>query len=117
MSKILVVDDNLKILQIVRSMLETEGYEVITADSGKMCLEILKDEKPDRILMDVMMPEMDGWETIKKIKEDETNKDIRISMLTVMSDEKDKLKSLTTASADWHIVKPVSKEKLLENVQ
>jgi CheY-like chemotaxis protein len=112
----MVVDDEVKILDIVREMLEKEGYEVIVADSGEMCLEILKDEKPDLILMDVMMPDMDGWETVERIKKDEANRDIIISMLTVKAREIDKAKSLDEVGADWHIPKPVTKEKLLETV-
>ena len=116
MSKIMVVDDNKIILQTIGPMLEKEGYEVIIADSGDMCLEILKDEKPDLILMDVMMPLMDGWETVEEIRKDEANRDIIISMLTVKARERDKAKSLDEAGADWHIAKPIAKEKLLETV-
>ena len=112
----MVVDDNERILQTIGPMLEKGGYEVIVADSGDMCLEILKDEKPDLILMDVMMPDMDGWETVEKIREDEANRDIIISMLTVKSRERDKAKSLDEVGADWHIAKPIATEKLLETV-
>ena len=114
MSKILAVDDNERILYVVREMLETEGHEVIIANSARQCLEILKDEKPDLILMDVMMPEMDGWEAVKKIKEDASNKDIKISMLTVMAADRDRAKGLSIA--DWHIAKPVTQDKLLMTV-
>jgi DNA-binding response OmpR family regulator len=115
-SKIMVVDDDVKILGIVRMMLEKGGYEVIVADSGEMCLEILKDEKPDLILMDVMMPYMDGWETVKRIRENRTNKDIKISMLTVKSTSDDMIKSLDDAGADWHLRKPIDKTKVLKAV-
>lgn len=116
MSKIIVVDDNVETLGIVRKMLQKEGYEVIIADSGEMCLEILKDEKPDLILMDIMMPYVDGWETVKKIKEDEANKDIRISMLTVKSTSDDMIKSLEDVGADWHLTKPIDRTKVLEAI-
>ena len=116
MSKIMIVDDDVKILGIVKEMLQREGFEVIVADSGGMCLEVLENEKPDLILMDVMMPEMDGWETVEKIKEDKSNKDIRISMLTVKSASEDMIKSLDDVKADWHLTKPINREKLLEAV-
>jgi CheY-like chemotaxis protein len=116
-SKILVVDDNERVLQIVSRMLGQEGYEIIVADSGKKCLEILKNEKPDLILMDVMMPEMDGWKVVKEIKKDEANKDIIISMLTIKSTEQARVKSLADAKADWHIGKPITKTKLVETVR
>jgi two-component system alkaline phosphatase synthesis response regulator PhoP len=113
-SKILLVDDEKTILLTVGMILEKEGYEVIEADSGKRCLEILKNEKPDLILMDVMMTEMDGWEAVKEIKKDRSNDGIVISMLTVKSQEGDKVKSLS--EADWHISKPVRRDKLVHIV-
>ncbi len=116
MSKIMVVEDDRKARFVIGELLEKEGYEVIEADSGKRCLEILKNEKPDLILMDVMMAEMDGWEVVKEIKKDRSNDGIIISMLTVKSQEGDKVKSLSEADADWHIPKPVRKEKLLKTV-
>lgn len=116
MSKIMVVDDEEKIRYIVRRMLEGDEHEVLEADGGKECLEIIKNEKPDLILMDVMMPEMDGWETAREIKKDSGNKDIIISMLTVKSEDEDKIKSLDEAYADWHIAKPIRREKLLQTV-
>ncbi len=113
---IMVVDDEEKIRYIVRKILERKGYEVIDVDGGKQCLEILENEKPDLILMDVMMPDMDGWETIEKIRRDEANKDIIISMLAVKSREKDVEKSLANSGADWHIGKPVTNGKLVQTV-
>ncbi|MBU2560111.1 response regulator [archaeon] len=114
MSKILFVDDDEKILHVVGTMLESEGHEVMTADSGRKCLDLLENEKPDLILMDIMMPEMDGWEVVKKIRKDKSNKDIVISMLTINATEMGKAKSLEVA--DWHIRKPISKENLLNAV-
>ncbi len=111
--KIMVVDDEVNILGIIRKMLQKEGYEVIVADSGKLCLEILENEKPDLILMDIMMPEMDGWETVKRIRKDKNNDGIIISMLSVKSLEEDMEKSLNEAHADWHLSKPIVRQRLL----
>ena len=116
MSKILIVDDNDMILKVVSRTLEGEGYEAITAESGKKALEILKREKPDMILMDVMMPEMDGWETIEKIKADTSNKGILVAMLTVKSSERDKDKSMGELGVDWHFSKPISNKELLRTI-
>ncbi len=116
MTKIMIVDDEEKIRYIVRKMLEGEGYEVLEAEGGQQCLDILESDKPDLILMDVMMPEMDGWEAALAVKKDEANKDIIISMLTVKSEDEDKIKSLDEASADWHIAKPIKRDKLLQTV-
>ena len=115
MSKVMVVDDEEAIRYIVRKMLESDGHEVLEAEGGKECLEIIKNEKPDLVLMDVMMPEMDGWEVAKEIKKDSANKDIIISMLTIKSEDEDKIKSLDEAYA-WHITKPIKKDTLLQSV-
>lgn len=118
MSKILIVDDNEEILQVFGNMLERGGYEVMVADSGLTCLEILKDEKPDLILMDVVMPGMNGWDVVKEIKNDEANNDIIVSMLTVKSLDTDHEKSLgEEVNADWHITKPIGQVELLKTVK
>ncbi len=116
MSKIMLVDDNKRILELLGTVMRKAGHDVIVADSGATCLEILKDEKPDLILMDVMMPEMDGWKTVEAIKKDPSNRDIIICMLTVKSREMDKAKSLEDVGADFHIAKPVTNEVLLQEV-
>ncbi len=116
MAKIMVVDDEEGIRMTIGGTLRTEGHHVIFADSGEMCLEVLKDEKPDLVLMDIMMPDLDGWETVQRMKEDESNKDIKISMLSVKSMRKDVEKSLADADADYHMSKPVSRAELLTTV-
>ena len=81
--KILVADDEPEIVDIVKRMLEDE-YEVITAYDGEEALRKAKKEKPDLILLDILMPKLDGWETLKKLKEDEELKNIPVSMLTAL---------------------------------
>ena len=116
MSKIMTVDNEKKIRHIFRKMLESQGHEVVEADSGKQCLEILENEKPDMILMDILMPRMNGWDVVQEIKKDKANKDILISMLTIKSLDEDRVKSLVKSGADWHIEKPVTKDKLVRTV-
>ena len=116
MSKIMLVDDNKRILELLGAVMRKAGYETIIANSGALCLEILKDEKPDLILMDVMMPEMDGWKTVEAIKKDPSNHGIIICMLTVKSREMDKTKSLEDVGADFHLSKPITNEALLQEV-
>jgi CheY-like chemotaxis protein len=112
----MIVDDEEKIRYIVRKMLEGGGYEVLEAESGEACLEMLKSEKPDVILMDIMMPEMDGWNVVREIKKGGANEDIKICMLTIKSTGGDREKSLD-AGAHWHISKPITAENLLETVR
>ena len=117
MTKILVVDDEPDITFIVKETLMREGYEVIVANNGKEALEKIKSEDPDLVLLDVMMPELDGWETCKQIKADSDTKDTMVTMLTVKSEDEDKVKSLDYALADWHINKPIDRKKLVKTVK
>ena len=82
--KIMVVDDEPNIIELVTAVLETEGYEVIAASSGKECLNMLKGVRPDLILLDMMMPGMSGRETCEKIRANPKTKDLKVVFLTVV---------------------------------
>lgn len=115
--KILIVDDEPDILLILRKILEKEGYKVIDAESGEEGLKKIKEVKPDLALVDIMMPGMDGWEVCRRIKENEDTKDITVAMLTVKTEDPDKVKSFDEALADWHIAKPIKRERLIKTVK
>ena len=118
MTTVMVVDDDANIRKMVGLLLVKEGYDVVEADSGGMCVDKLKSsEHPDLILLDVMMPKMDGWETCKIIKNDDKTKDITIVMLTVKDLDDDKIKSLESSNADWHISKPIVKDIFLKTIK
>ncbi len=113
--KIMVVDDEPDTVDLVKLVLETEGFEVMTAYSGRECLEKLKEEKPDGVLLDIMMPDMDGWEVFKNIRE--RYKDLPIAMLTVKSQDIDKMLGLHVLKADDYITKPFGRKALVERVR
>jgi len=117
MARILLVDDDPGLVFIVSKILEKEGYTVIWAESGEKCLEELEKSKPDLILMDIMMPGLDGWETTQKIKSDSKIKDIPVVMLTVKGDREDKLKSFHQSKCDGYMVKPVNRRELVKVVR
>ncbi len=117
MAKILLVDDEPEIVYLTRMMLEKAGYEMVVAKNSAECFEILKDEKPDLILMDIMLPDVDGWETCKKIKEDEKTKDIPVAMFTVRSSEDSVKKSFRYSRADTQINKPFKREDVLDKIK
>jgi CheY-like chemotaxis protein/DNA-binding HxlR family transcriptional regulator len=117
MSKIMLVDDEPEFTFIIRKILEKEGFEAVEAHSGKEALKLVGVEKPDLILLDIMMPEMDGWEVCKKIKDDKDLKSIPIMMLTIKFQQDFKLKSFEYAQCDGYITKPINKEKLLKAVR
>lgn len=112
----MVVDDEYEVADIVKKMLESEGYEVVVANSGDECLEKLKEVTPDLILLDIMMPGMDGWETLKQIKTNEETKDIPVSMLTALPLTPEDTEDKPLDSIENYIVKPFTKKVLLHKI-
>jgi DNA-binding response OmpR family regulator len=106
---ILVVDDDPKNLELLAVKLSQEGYRVITAQSGKDALEAIKLEKPGLVLLDIMMPKMNGIETLKRIKALEPS--IPVAMVTAVWDD-DEARKAIEAGAYEYITKPVNMEYL-----
>jgi len=114
--KILVVDDNPDVIFSVRSGLEesTKDYIVVGAESGEKCLELLKTEAPDLILLDIMMPEMSGWKTFDKIRENFSWRTIPIVFLTARTDSV--AKNAGGFLGEDYIEKPFEIENLKERI-
>ncbi|MEE8401629.1 MAG: response regulator [Candidatus Hydrothermarchaeaceae archaeon] len=116
MTKVMVVDDDPDVLLVLERVLGRRGYTVVGACGGKECLKMVKEDRPDIIFLDVMMPGMDGWEVCREIKDNPSTSSIPVSMLTVMKDEEDIKKSLS-AGADQHMGKPINFKEVLNSVQ
>lgn len=86
MSKIAIIEDDTAISQMYRIKFEAEGYEVETAENGKIGLDLIKNFKPDLILLDLMMPEMDGEEMLKQLRKESWGKDAKVIILTNMGE-------------------------------
>jgi CheY-like chemotaxis protein len=112
--KILIVDDDPDFIFILDRVLGSAGYDVISAGSGTECLEKVQSENPDLVILDIMMPDMNGWDVCKKIKE--TLPDLPVSMCSILKEPRDIEKSLKHAGADEHITKPLIFDKFLETV-
>lgn len=118
---ILVVDDNKITTKLLKRYLESNGYEVMIAHDGIECLDAVKEKKPYAIVLDVMMPRMDGYETVRHLKADPENAQIPVVIVTALNDTANQLKSIE-AGADDFLSKPieekllVSKVKLLSNL-
>ena len=110
---ILVVDDEPRLRDVTRMNLEMEGYRVVEAGTGYEAIERLRQELPDLIIMDVMMPEMDGFAALKQIRELSTTP---VIMLTVRNDERDRIRGLDLG-ADDYMTKPFSTPELLSRVK
>jgi DNA-binding response OmpR family regulator len=113
MKTILVVDDEPKIIQLVRDYLERAGFRVLTAPNGKTALALARSEKPDMVILDLGLPEMDGLDVTRTLRKDSN---IPILMLTARSEETDKLIGLELG-ADDYITKPFSPKELVARVR
>lgn len=114
--KILVVDDEIHIVELIKYNLETNGYKVYTAHDGKEALKTAEEKSVDLIILDLMMPEMDGLETCKALKRKENTDGIPIIMLTAKGEEFDKILGLELG-ADDYITKPFSVRELIARVK
>ena len=117
MQRILLVDDEDTLLKLVGTMLKNEGYDVQTANSGEAALEILENEPIDLLLLDIMMPEMDGWEVVKELKERPHIKNPYIAMLTAKTMSPHHFYGKDVEGLVDYINKPFSKQELLDRVK
>lgn len=109
---ILVVDDEPAILRLVRAKLQADGYGVITADRGATALDLVDEERPDLIILDLMMPEMDGFETLRKLRRFSSTP---VIMLTARGGDADKLRGFESGVDDY-ITKPFNPDELAARV-
>jgi len=113
---ILIVDDEQDLLDMIEYNLKQQDYDVLTADNGQLGIQIARDTKPDLVLLDVMMPGMDGIEVCDRMKEDPALKQIPVIFLTARSDEKTEIEGLNKG-ADDYITKPISTSKLFSRIK
>ncbi len=116
MKKIMVADDEPEIIDIIKKMLSGK-YEVIGVYNGEEALKKAKEVKPDLILLDILMPKMDGWETLRRLKQDEELKNIPVSMLTALPLTPEDTYDKPIDSIENYIVKPFTKEVLLKKIE
>jgi len=111
--RILVVDDEPRFVRLVEANLQTEGFDVLKAKNGQEAIDLTVSQKPELILLDVMMPEMDGFAVCERIREFST---VPIIMLTAKGDEEHKVRGLNLG-ADDYVIKPFSANELLARVR
>jgi len=114
---ILCVEDEPEMIDLIRLILGRRGFEVKGATGGVEGLKMIRDEKPDLILLDLMMPDMDGWEVYQQIKADEKTKGIPVIVVTAKAQSIDKVLGLHIAKVDDYIAKPFSPQDLLNSVE
>jgi DNA-binding response OmpR family regulator len=107
-----VVDDEQSIVELIKFNLEKEDWQVVTAYDGDEALDVFRREKPDLVLLDIMLPLKDGWEVCRELRETSA---VPIIMLTAKGDEPDKIKGLEIG-ADDYVTKPFSPKELIARV-
>jgi two-component system response regulator VicR len=113
--KVLVVDDEPDALELVKLVLESGGFETMLATSGTEALAQIDRTSPDLVLLDIMMPDMDGWDVFRKIRE--KNSKIPVAILTAKAQNIDRLLGLHVLKADDYITKPFGKNELIGKVR
>lgn len=112
--KILVIEDDKDIADLVELVLETENFEVESVLNPEAAYEKVKSYRPDAILLDLLMPKMDGWTIFKKIRQDPLFDHVPIAILTAKSQQVDQLVGLHIMNADAYITKPFGKQELID---
>src|SRR4030042_3026068 len=114
--KILIVDDDLDTLRLVGLMLQHQGYRIVAASSGLQAIALCQSEKPDMVLLDIMMPEMDGYEVARKLRSDPATSSLPIIMFTAKTQVDDKIQGFEVG-ADDYLTKPTQPRELFAHVK
>ena len=115
--RVVCIEDEPEMIDLVKLILSRRGYQVLGAMGGREGLEAVVREKPDLVLLDLMMPDMDGWEVYQKMKADDTTKGIPVIVVTAKAQSIDKVLGLHIAKVDDYITKPFGPQELLESVE
>lgn len=114
---VVCIEDELEMIELVRIILGRHNFQVIGAVGGQQGLDKIGEVNPDLVLLDLMMPEMDGWEVYQKMKASETMRDIPVIVVTAKAQSIDRVLGLHIARVDDYITKPFGPQELLESVE
>lgn len=114
--KVVCVEDETEMIDLIKLILSRKGFEVIGAHGGQNGLKLIRQENPDLVLLDLMMPEIDGWQVYQQLKADEKTKDIPVIVVTAKAQNIDKVLGLHIAKVDDYISKPFSLQELVDRV-
>jgi two-component system response regulator VicR len=113
---VVCIEDEPEMIELVKLILGRRGFELVGAVGGREGLETVRKLKPDLVLLDLMMPDMDGWEVYQQMKTDEELKDIRVIVVTAKAQSIDKVLGLHIAKVDDYVTKPFGPQELLQSV-
>jgi two-component system response regulator VicR len=117
LKRLVYVEDEREMIDLVRLILGRKGFEVIGANGGRDGLETIRRELPDLVLLDLMMPDMDGWDVYQQMKAEDATRDIPVIVVTAKAQSIDKVLGLHIAKVDDYISKPFSPQELTESVE
>lgn len=115
--RLLYIEDEQEMIELVRLILARRGFEVIGANGGREGLEAVRNTLPDLVLLDLMMPDMDGWDVYQQMKADEATQNIPVIVVTAKAQSIDKVLGLHIAKVDDYISKPFSPNELVESIE
>lgn len=115
--KVVCIEDDPKTIDLVKLILKKEGYEVTGVGNGREGLAVIESVKPDVVLLDLMMPDMDGWEVFQSMRANESMKHIPVIVLTAKAQSIDKVLGLHIAKVNDYITKPFSPSELIQSVR
>ncbi len=115
--RVVCIEDEPEMIDLVKLILSRKGYQVTGAMGGREGLEAISREKPDIVLLDLMMPDMDGWEVYQKMKSNDETKGIPVIVVTAKAQSIDKVLGLHIAKVDDYLTKPFGPQDLLESVE
>jgi DNA-binding response OmpR family regulator len=115
--RILCIEDEQEMIDLIQLILTRRGFEVSGASGGKEGLQAVRDLRPDLVLLDLMMPDMDGWEVYQQMKADEATRGIPVIIVTAKSQHIDKVLGLHIAKVDDYISKPFGPQELIDSVE
>ncbi len=114
---VVCIEDEPEMIDLVKLILSRKGYQVVGAMGGREGLDAIQAHKPDLVLLDLMMPDMDGWEVYQKMKADDSTKAIPVIVVTAKAQSIDKVLGLHIAKVDDYITKPFGPQELLQSVE
>jgi two-component system response regulator VicR len=114
--KVLCIEDDSEMIDLIKLILERKGFQFVGAVGGREGLEAIAREKPDLVLLDIMMPDMDGWDVYRQMKANEEFKDIPVIVVTAKAQSIDKVLGLHIAKVDDYVTKPFGPKELLRSI-
>jgi two-component system response regulator VicR len=114
---IVCIEDEPEMIDLIQLILTRRGFEVTGATGGKEGITLVREKRPDLVLLDLMMPDMDGWEVYQQMKAEESTRNIPVIVVTAKAQNIDKVLGLHIAKVDDYIAKPFSPQELIDSVE